>query len=96
MAQGYLSDEAVLAQAVNAANAAVSEMRTVYSKVNMLSPEIAIVNASGSGNMLTQRFDSWNMKFKEVVAKLDELNAKLNKVRTENIQRDHETQGQTR
>lgn len=39
MAQGYLSDEAVLAQAVNAANAAVGEMRTVHSKVNMLSPK---------------------------------------------------------
>ncbi|QWF82754.1 hypothetical protein [Amycolatopsis sp. CA-230715] len=96
MAQGYLSDEAVLAQAVNAANAAVGEMRTVHSKVNMLSPEIAIVNASGSGNMLTQRFDSWNMKFKEVVARLDQLNAKLDGVRKGNIQIDNETQGVTR
>lgn len=96
MAQGYLSDEAVLAQAVNAAHSAVSEMRTVYSKVNTLAPEIAIVNASGSGNMLTQRFDHWNMQFKQIVAKLDELNAKVDGVRKGNIQVDNETQGQIR
>lgn len=46
--------------------------------------------------MLTQRFDSWNMKFKEVVARLDQLNAKLDGVRKGNIQIDNETQGVTR